>query len=150
MAYPYYTGIGNNYGYNTPDFRPQPMPQMPQMQQPAMQPQMPKNKETNALWVSGIEGAKAYLVAPNNVLWLMDSENPLIYIKSTDDMGMPSMRVLEYKERPINTPNLPVTPQTETAPAPAADPTKYATLEALEALQQDFETLSAKFDELMK
>ena len=150
MAYPYYTGINGNYGYTMPDFRSQPMPQMPQMQQPVMQPQMPKNKETNALWVSGIEGAKAYLVAPNNVLWLMDSENPLIYIKSTDDMGMPSMRVLEYKERAVNTPNLPVTPQSETAPAPATDPTKYATLEALEALQQDFETLSAKFDELMK
>lgn len=150
MAYPYYTGIANNYGYSIPDFRSQPMPQMPQMQQPAMQPQMPKNKETNALWVSGIEGAKAYLVAANNVLWLMDSENPLIYIKSTDDMGMPSMRVLEYKERPLNTPNLPVAPQAEPAAAPATDPTKYATLEALEALQQDFEALSAKFDDLMK
>ena len=51
------------------------------------------------IWVQGEEGAKAYLVAPDTTVTLWDSENPIIYIKSADRNGIPSMRVLEFKEK---------------------------------------------------
>lgn len=58
-------------------------------------------------WVQGEAGAKAYIVAPNNTVILWDSESPTIYIKSADNSGIPSMRTLDFTERPINTPKTP-------------------------------------------
>lgn len=50
-------------------------------------------------WVQGIEGAKAYPVAPNAVVELWDSESQTIYIKSADRTGMPSIKTLDYTVR---------------------------------------------------
>jgi len=55
--------------------------------------------ESGIIWVQGEAGAKAYLVAPGSTVQLWDSENPVIYLKSADMSGMPSMRVLDYTER---------------------------------------------------
>ena len=50
--------------------------------------------------MQGEAGAKSYLVAPNTTVMLMDSENDVFYLKSTDASGMPMpLRVFEYKER---------------------------------------------------
>ena len=49
-------------------------------------------------WVQGIEGAKAYPVGAGNSVLLMDSDSSLMYIKSADNTGMPSLKVYEYKE----------------------------------------------------
>jgi len=58
--------------------------------------------------VQGEAGAKSYLVAPNTTVQLWDSENPVIYLKSADVSGMPSMKILDYTiregEKPQNTP----------------------------------------------
>lgn len=51
------------------------------------------------IWVQGEAGAKSYLVAPNNTVQLWDSENQVIYLKSADASGMPSMKILDYKIR---------------------------------------------------
>lgn len=65
-------------------------------------------QQTNApvqggrIWVQGEAGAKSYLVAPNSVVDLWDSENPIIYQKSADAAGMPSIRVLDYTVRDSN------------------------------------------------
>ena len=68
-------------------------PQIPQMvQQPASQ-------NNNLVWVQGEAGAKSYLVAPNNTIPLWDSEAQVIYLKSADASGMPSMKVLDYTIR---------------------------------------------------
>lgn len=58
-------------------------------------------------WVQGENAARAWLVAPNNTVILMDSDAPRFYIKSADASGMPSMRAYEYKEA-VNTPPQPV------------------------------------------
>lgn len=51
-------------------------------------------------WVQGIEGAKAFLVAPGNTVLLMDSDGSCFYLKSADNSGMPMpLRVFDYKER---------------------------------------------------
>lgn len=51
------------------------------------------------IWVTGEAGAKSYLVAPNTTVQLWDSEDQVIYLKSADASGMPSMKVLDYKIR---------------------------------------------------
>lgn len=67
-------------------------------------PQMPSNAQQassgNLIWVQGEASAKAYPVASGQSVLLMDSEDSLMYIKSTDQSGMPQpLRVFEYKER---------------------------------------------------
>lgn len=51
--------------------------------------------------VRGIEGANAFMVAPNNAVTLWDSEQPTIYLKWADAFGVPSMRILDYTERQL-------------------------------------------------
>ena len=105
MAYPTYQYPGY------PPYYPQPVPdqlvqlrqqqmQQPMMQQPAQAPVPPQQPDTGGIiWVQGEAGAKAYLVAPGNTVQLWDSEDTVIYLKSADMSGMPSMRVLDYTER---------------------------------------------------
>lgn len=61
---------------------------------PTYQPQQ------GIVWVQGEAGAKSYPVASGNSVLLMDSEESLFYIKSTDQSGFPQpLRVFEYKEK---------------------------------------------------
>lgn len=81
-----------------PSFTP-PMPdQLAQLRY--AQGQTPQVQDTPPIiWVQGEAGAKAHMVAPGNSAVLWDSENPYIYIKTADASGMPSMRIIEWKER---------------------------------------------------
>ena len=60
-----------------------------------------QNQQSNSslIWVQGEAGAKSYLVAPNQTVQLWDSEANVIYLKSADASGMPSIRVLDYTIR---------------------------------------------------
>ena len=113
----------NNYsygGYPTNGYYNPPIPDQlaqlrgAQMQQPAMpinnqpmqpqnnfqmQPQQPTQATNDMIWVQGEAAAKSYIIAPGNTVILWDSENPVIYIKSCDASGIPSMKTLEYTER---------------------------------------------------
>lgn len=71
--------------------------QMYYPQQAQMQPQ--QQNSNSIIWVQGEAGAKSYLVAPNNTVQLWDSENNVIYLKSADSSGLPSMRILDYTIR---------------------------------------------------
>lgn len=71
-------------------------------------PQMPAPSNSSLIWVQGEAGAKSYMVAPNNTLPLWDSESQVIYLKSADSSGMPTMKVLDYTIREAN--NAPRTP----------------------------------------
>lgn len=65
-----------------------------------MYPQMPQPQRYGGLtWVQGEAGAKSYLVAPNTTVDLWDSEAQVIYLKSADASGMPSMKILDYTIR---------------------------------------------------
>lgn len=101
-----YRGNGYGYPYMTPYTQafPDQLSQLRNQQYAATsmnQPTaMPQAGAGNAiLWVQGEAGAKSYLVAPGTTVLLMDSEDQIFYIKSTDQAGMPSMRAFEYKER---------------------------------------------------
>jgi len=53
----------------------------------------------NIIWVQGIEGAKAWQLAPNSMAIFLDSENEgKMYIKVTDNIGIGSLRVFNYVE----------------------------------------------------
>lgn len=111
----------NGFPVNYPQYYPQ--YQQPQQQAPAQQ-----TPQTNSMiWVSGEAGAKAYLVAPNTTVQLWDSESPIIYLKSADASGMPSMKVLDYKIREQA--------QTQTAPVAPEIKIDYVTHDELKDLE---------------
>jgi hypothetical protein len=91
---PYQPGFAPGY---YPMGQPSAMPdQLAQLRQNYQQPQ----QSAPIIWVQGEEGAKAYMVAAGNSVLLMDSENSVFYIKSTDASGMPQpLRVFDYTER---------------------------------------------------
>lgn len=97
----------NGFPMNYPQY-PQQYPQQYQQPIPTPQPQVNQNQNNPIIWVSGEAGAKAFLVAPNTTVQLWDSENPVIFLKSADASGMPSMKILDYTiregEKPQNTP----------------------------------------------
>ena len=77
----------------------QPMQQPTQPITPPTTPTPTPQMSNDMIWVQGLAGAKAYLVAPNTTVTLWDSENPVIYLKSCDVNGMPSMKILDITER---------------------------------------------------
>lgn len=87
-------------GYNTSNLF---NPQQTQFTNPQPQPQVQSNNQNGIIWVQGEAGAKSYMVAPNTTVALWDSENQIIYLKKSDQNGVPTMTILEYTERkPIN------------------------------------------------
>lgn len=89
----------NNY---FPQYYPQFQPMInAQIPQPGQTQQV---QNTNIIWVSGEAGAKSYLVAPNTTVQLWDSEAQVIYLKSADASGMPSMKIIDYTIRDMSQP----------------------------------------------
>lgn len=81
--------------YNNPYY-----PNLQQYQQPNIpQYQQPTQQNSSIIWVQGEAGAKSYMVAPNNTVQLWDSESQVIYLKSADSSGMPSMKIIDYTIR---------------------------------------------------
>ena len=65
--------------------------------QPAYQ--MPVQQENPMIWVKGAAQAESYPVRPNTTVILWDQEQDTIYIKTTDILGKPSIKYLDYKIR---------------------------------------------------
>ena len=59
----------------------------------------PVQQQTGINWVQGLAGAKAFMVAPGQTAFLMDSEGQTFYMKSADQSGMPTLRVFDFQER---------------------------------------------------
>lgn len=66
--------------------------------QPQQQMQIPVN---NLIRVTGLDGAKAYTMSPNSVVPLFDDQNDVLYVKSTDGAGFPTIRTFAFT--PIET-----------------------------------------------
>ena len=132
MAY-YNGGFPATYQQMAPQY------QAPFMQTPVMQtPQNQQAGNSGLIWVQGEQAAKSYLVAPNTTVQLWDSEEKVIYLKSADASGMPSMKILDYTIR-----------GGESAQAvPAAE---YATKDDLKALEEKIRELEKRrANKLMK
>lgn len=93
------------------------------------------NQNNNLIWVQGEAGAKSYMVAPNQTVQLWDSEAPVIYLKSADQMGIPSMRIIDYTFR-------------DSAPKSKEilDVEAFATKDDVDSLKAEIEALRAKFE----
>ena len=141
-------------------FNPMQTPTMPQMAdnqnqfaQPYQQPiqtnpaSMPmQTQQTNdMIWVLNENEATSYPVAPNNSVVLWDKNNPTIYVKSVNAQGMPSMRILDFTERNINTSNSHKNAP-KTHECTCGD--KYATKEQIIDLRGKIDDLTAKYEEL--
>lgn len=113
--------------------------------QPNYQPvqNTPQNQNNGIIWVQGIAGAKSYLTAPNTTVQLWDSEAQVIYLKSADASGMPSMKILDYTIRENDQP--------VTAQSLAQNDERYVTKEELktfrESLEKRFSALRKEHDE---
>lgn len=59
-----------------------------------------QNNMLSCAYVQGEAAAKAYPVAPGQFVVLIDTEDPVIYTKTTDQFGRPMpIRILDYVER---------------------------------------------------
>lgn len=100
--------------------------------------QQPQAQSNGLTWVQGEAAAKSWYVAPNTTVALWDSEAQVVYIKSADVSGMPSMKVLEYtirgSEKPVESVSL---PQVE-----------YLTKNDLEAVYEAIRDLRDEIDNL--
>lgn len=98
------------------------------------------NPNNSIIWVQGEAGAKSYLVAPNTTVQLWDSESQVIYLKSADASGMPSMKVLDYTIRDAqNASNSPLASRTDIS-------TDYALKSDLGAIWSEIEAIQKRLE----
>lgn len=80
---PYASLIGQNPYYNQPMNNQQIFPQ---------------EQTQNLIRVNGMDGAKTYQMTPNSTVALFDSNEDIMYIKTTDGAGFPSIRTFNFVE----------------------------------------------------
>lgn len=77
-------------------------PYYPQYQQvqPVQQVQVPtpQPQANSIIWIQGEGAARSYLLAPNSSVVLFDSDEPMFYIKTSDQTGMPNLRKFRFEE----------------------------------------------------
>ena len=115
--------------------------QQPMMQQP-VQPMMQPTQTNDMIWVLSEVEAQSYPVAPNNSVILWDKNNDVVYIKSANMQGVPSMRVLEYKERAAENGSK------KTVEHECKCGSKFVPKEDFVALQKEFEALRSEWETL--
>lgn len=89
------------------------------------------------IWVQGEGAAKSYPVAPNTSVPLWDSEANVIYIKSADMSGMPSIKVLDYTVRDSVQRTADIQPVAE-----------FATKDEVTHLEDEIKALRAKLEQM--
>ena len=102
FSYPYMTTIPGQFNTSPymQNMNPQIHSQMGQFNA-QMQVQQPVNGLTR---VTGIDGAKAYQMPPNSVAALFDDSYDIMYVKSTDGAGFPTIRIFDFYEHKEETP----------------------------------------------
>lgn len=146
MAYtPYYAPYYRPTNYYNPSI-PQENPNL-QNAQSFQQHPMPMQTapqfapSNDMIWVLSEVEAQSYPVAPNNSVILWDKNNDVVYIKSVSAQGVPSMRVLDYKERTPETTNKP----TEKHECKCGE--NFVSKKDFAALQEDMDALREEFEE---
>lgn len=119
--FPYFNGNNNQPNYGNNFTQPQPQQQL-----------------NTYAFVNGLEGAKAYQVQPNQTMLLMDSDNPIAYMKTANAMGQSTLRYFKLIE--INETEL-KTPQQKTS---EIDPSLFASKKELQELAKKIDDLKSK------
>lgn len=92
MGYqPFQPGIAQQFAMN----------QMQDYQQRMAMSQQPQQMQL--IRVTGMDGAKAYQMPPNSVVPLFDADTDIMYVKSTDGAGFPTIRTFAFQpvENPV-------------------------------------------------
>lgn len=111
------------------------------LSQPVYQPN--QTSTDTMLWVLNENEAVAYPVAPNCNVVLWDKNKPTIYVKSVNMQGVPSIRILDFKERTETTQK---TDETEKQ----TNNKVFVEMGDFKALQGEFEALKAKIESFDK
>ena len=94
-----------------------------------------QQNSSNLIWVQGEAAAKSYPVAPNSSVALWDSEANVIYIKSADGAGMPSMKIVDYTMRDTNARRAEISSQND-----------FVTKDDLLPIRKEIDALKAKIE----
>lgn len=123
QQYPYTNGYGNQQTYQ--------------------QVQQPQTSYLPLTFVSGLEGAKAFIVGANQVVYLRDSDSNILYEKRADQQG--KYTLIAYELKPLDM-NKPVQEQRVA--------NEYATVSDLKSLETLFvnrmDILSKELEKLVK
>lgn len=72
--------------------------QTPYYNQPMNNQPFPQQITQNLIRVNGIEGAKAYQMSANSTVALFDTNEDIMYVKTTDGAGFPIIRIFSFTE----------------------------------------------------
>jgi hypothetical protein len=74
--------------------------QYPQFQQNNMIGTQTPVPAQNVTWipVNGLQGAKDHIVQPNQTAWLMDNNDMKFYVKTSDSLGVTSLKAYRFEE----------------------------------------------------
>ena len=142
--------FGNNYGnnfynpYNPYDYRNY------NQQQPQMAPNQPQNNQGGQInqfaYVNGIEGAKSFQLAPGRTILLLDSDNPLIYFKASNELGQSTLKYFTINEIDEISAKQSIGGNVKTTPQ--IDVNNFVSRNDFDALVEKYETLSKKLDKI--
>lgn len=139
---PYSGFVPPQTNYTTqPPFAPQNANYAPQTPtQPQVQ-QQPAQMNTNKIYVTGIEDARARQLPPNSDFIFLDNDKPLLYRKTVDATGKMEIKAFKISE------------YTETeapAPAQAVDLSQFVSVEEFKGVQAEMGRIKRTIDSLLK
>ena len=153
-----YANYGMYGNYAMPSYQQgnyqQPVYQQPMYQQPMYQQQpqqVPQTKYLPLTFVNGVEGAKAFIVEPNKMIYLMDEENGVIYKKTADNVGKAILEPFAYK--PIKIEDIGKAPQIDRAPTNTLskdDLKPFVTINEFKAFERDIFNEIGKLSSLVE
>ena len=116
------------YAPQNGNFAPQTQPQQ----------QQPAQVNTNKIYVTGIEGAKAKQLPPNSDFILLDNDKPLLYRKTVDATGKMEIKTFKISE------------YTETEAAPAAQAVDMSQYVSVKDFNSEMNRIKKTIDGLLK
>lgn len=153
-GYPYF---GNNYGYGVPQQQAQQYYQPQQQMQPTYQqvPQQaqqmqPRQKYSALTYVNGLVGAKSHILNPNEKIYLLDSDNPILYIKSADFEGKYSLEAFELNKVELEKIGVEKEQTPTIQPLTKQDLNEFVSKSDLKALERQFMSSIDKLSSLVE
>lgn len=120
MFNPYFQNL-QNYGNQTQNYTPY-----------NTQYNAPQNAVNQLIRVTGIDGAKAYQMAANSTVALFDSNEDIMYVKTTDGAGFGTIRAFSFSEIDLSATAKPTA-------------TEYVTKAEFEKLRNEVQTYAEQF-----
>ena len=92
----------------------------------------PQGGNNQLIRVTGLDGAKAYQMAANSTVALFDSNEDIMYVKTTDGAGFGTIRAFSFSEIDLSATAKPT-------------PTEYVTKDEFEKLRNEVQSYAEQF-----